>query len=78
MERFIQTTETELWMIEGTEPTVEEINRKLLDWIRIYNFIRPTVHLTIRLPLRSLEEKIRRHLQDVHHVMNSYTYLTSS
>ncbi|GAB6075573.1 hypothetical protein JCM12825_04510 [Desulfurobacterium crinifex] len=26
-------------MIEETKPTVEEINRKLLDWIRVYNFI---------------------------------------
>jgi len=29
VERFIQTTESELWMIEGTEPTVDKMIKGL-------------------------------------------------
>ncbi|RUM42654.1 MAG: hypothetical protein DSY34_01480 [Desulfurobacterium sp.] len=75
VERFIQTTETELWVIEWTEPIVEEMNRKLLNWIRIYNFIRPYCSLNYKTPAEKFEDYIRSH-QCVHHVLNSNKHLT--
>ena len=75
VERFIQTIENELWMIEGTEPTVEEMNEKLFEYLKIYNFLRPHQSLKYKTPAEKFEEYIRGR-QGVHHVVNSNTSLT--
>ncbi|ADY73016.1 Integrase catalytic region [Desulfurobacterium thermolithotrophum DSM 11699] len=75
VERFIQTTESELWMIEGTEPTVDEMNKKLFEYLKIYNFLRPHHSLNYKTPAEKFEDYIRSH-QGVHHVLNSNRYLT--
>ena len=69
VERFIQTVETELWMIEGTEPTVDEMNRKLTDYLKVYNFLRPHWSLNFKTPAQKFEEYIRN-THGVHHVLN--------
>ena len=37
-------------MIEGTEHTIDELNRKLRRYLRIYNFIRPHYALGLKTP----------------------------
>ena len=69
VERFIQTTESELWMIEGTEPTTDEMNKKLFEYLKVYNFLRPHQSLSYKTPAEKFEEYIRSH-QGVHHVLN--------
>ncbi|WP_456399562.1 integrase core domain-containing protein [Persephonella sp.] len=39
--RLIRSIEEELWLIEGLEHTIDELNKRLRRYIRIYNFIRP-------------------------------------
>ncbi|SMO49505.1 Integrase core domain-containing protein, partial [Balnearium lithotrophicum] len=75
VERFIQTVEKELWMIEGTEPTVDEMNRKLFRYLSFYNFVRPHQGLGYKTPVEKFEEYIKK-LQGVHHVLNENTPLT--
>ena len=70
VERFIQTTESELWMIEGTEPTTDEMNKKLFEYLKVYNFLRPHQSLNYKTPAEKFEDYIRSH-QGVHHVLNS-------
>ncbi len=41
---------TKLWLIEGTKHTIDELNRKLRKYLRIYNFIRPHYALGLRTP----------------------------
>ncbi|GAB6077294.1 hypothetical protein JCM12825_21720 [Desulfurobacterium crinifex] len=72
VERFIQTTENELWMIEGTEPTLEEMNKKLFEYLKVYNFLRPHQSLNYKTPAEKFEDYIRSY-QGVHHVLNSNT-----
>jgi len=50
VERLIRSIEEELWFIEGTEYTIDELNRKLGRYLRIYNFIRPHYGLGLRTP----------------------------
>ena len=50
VERLIRSIEEELWLIEGTEYTIDELNRKLRRYLRIYNFIRPHYGLGLRTP----------------------------
>ncbi len=50
VERLIRSIEEELWLIEGTEHTIDELNRKLRRYLRIYNFIRPHYALELRTP----------------------------
>ncbi|SNR66528.1 IS481 family transposase [Desulfurobacterium atlanticum] len=69
VERFIQTTESELWMIEGTEPTIDEMNKKLLEYLMVYNFLRPHQYLNYKTPDEKFEDYIRSY-QGVHHVLN--------
>ena len=69
VEKFIQTVENELWMLEGTEPGVDEMNRKLSRYLRVYNFIRPHQALGYKTPAERFEEYIKMH-QGVHHVLN--------
>ena len=45
--KLIRSIEKELWLIEGTEYTVDELNRKLRKYLRVYNFIR--LHYTLGL-----------------------------
>ncbi|GAB6077227.1 hypothetical protein JCM12825_21050 [Desulfurobacterium crinifex] len=66
----IQTTESELWMIEGTKPTTEEMNKKLFEYLKVYNFLRPHQSLNYKTPAEKFEDYIRSH-QGVHHVLNS-------
>jgi len=75
VERFIQTTESELWMIEGTEPTTDEMNKKLFEYLKVYNFLRPHQSLNYETPAEKFEDYIRSH-QGVHHVLNSNNPLT--
>ena len=75
VERFIQTTESELWMIEGTEPTTEEMNKKLFEYLKVYNFLRPHQSLNYKTPAEKFEDYIRNH-QGVHHVLNLNISLT--
>ncbi|SMO68277.1 Integrase core domain-containing protein, partial [Balnearium lithotrophicum] len=75
VERFIQTVEKELWMIEGTEPTVDEMNRKLFRYLSFYNFVRPHQGLGYKTPVEKFEEYIKK-LQGVHHVLNENKALT--
>ena len=75
VERFIQTTESELWMIEGTEPTTDEMNKKLFEYLKVYNFLRPHQSLSYKTPAEKFEEYIRSH-QGVHHVLNLNNHLT--
>jgi transposase InsO family protein len=75
VERFIQTIESELWMVEGTEPTLDEMNEKLLKYLKVYNFIRPHQTLNFKTPAEKFEDYIRS-CQCVHHVLNSNIILT--
>ena len=75
VEKFIQTIENELWMIEGTEPTIEEMNRKLFEYLKVYNFLRPHQALGYKTPAEKFEEYIKKH-QGVHHVLNLCRDLT--
>ena len=50
VERLIRSIEEELWLIEGTEHTIDELNRKLRKYLRIYNFIRPHYALGLKTP----------------------------
>ncbi|SMO51966.1 Integrase core domain-containing protein, partial [Balnearium lithotrophicum] len=72
VERFIQTVEKELWMIEGTEPKIDEMNRKLFRYLNFYNFVRPHQSLGYKTPVEKFEEYIKK-LQGVHHVLNENT-----
>ena len=66
--------ENELWMIEGTEPTVGEMNEKLFEYLKIYNFLRPHQSLKYKTSAEKFEEYIRGR-QGVCHVLNSNTLL---
>jgi len=50
VERVIRTIEEELWFIEGLDFEIDELNKKLMRYIRIYNFIRPHHALGYRRP----------------------------
>ena len=50
VERLIRSIEEELWLIEGTEYSIDELNRKLRRYLRVYNFIRPHYGLGLRTP----------------------------
>ena len=50
VERVIRTIEEELWLYEGTNYELEELNRKLRKYIRIYNFIRPHQGINFKKP----------------------------
>jgi len=50
VERLIRSIEEELWLIEGTECTIDELNRKLRRYLRIYNFIRSHYGLGLKTP----------------------------
>ena len=76
VERFIQTVEKELWMIEGTEPTVEEMNEKLFRYLKIYNSLRPHKSLNYKTPVEKFKEFVKKNFQGVHHVVNSNRPLT--
>jgi len=65
----------QLWMIEGMEPTVEEMNEKLFEYLKIYNFLRLHQSLKYKTPAEKFEEYIRGH-QGVHHVLNSNNHFT--
>lgn len=69
VERFIQTIESELWMIEETKPSVVEMTKKLFEFIRVYNFIRPHQALGFKTPAEKFRDYIRSY-QGVHHVLN--------
>ncbi|GEM_PF-3800524 len=62
-------------MIEGTEPTVEEMNEKLFEYLKIYNFLRLHQSLKYKTPAEKFEEYIRGH-QGVHYVLNSNNHFT--
>ena len=62
VERLIRSIEEELWLIEGTEYPIDELNRKLRRYLRIYNFIRPHYALGLRTPAdKSLIWACRKH-----------------
>ena len=62
VERLIRSIEEELRLIEGTEYTIDELNKKLRRYLRIYNFIRPHYALGLRTPAdKSLIWACRRH-----------------
>jgi transposase InsO family protein len=62
VERFIQTIEKEPLMIKGTEPTVDEMNRKLFRYLSFYNnFVRPHQGLGYKTPVEKFEEYIKKH-----------------
>ena len=63
-------------MVEGTEPTVDEMNEKLLKYLKVYNFIRSHQALNFKTPAKKFEDYIRSY-QCVHHVLNSNMRLTS-
>ena len=50
VERLIRSIEEELWLIEGTEYPIDELNRKLRRYFRIYNFVRLHYVLGLRTP----------------------------
>ncbi|MEJ5172736.1 MAG: integrase core domain-containing protein [Hydrogenothermaceae bacterium] len=50
VERVIRTIEEELWFIEGTNYEIEELNRMLQKYIRVYNFKRPHYSLGYKTP----------------------------
>lgn len=50
VERLIRTIEEELWLIEGLDYTLEEMNKKLRKYVRKYNFIRPHHSLGYKRP----------------------------
>ncbi len=50
VERLIRTIEEELWLTEGMEYTIDEMNKKLRKYIRKYNFIRPYHSLGYKKP----------------------------
>ncbi len=50
VERLIRTIEEELWLIEGLDCFIGELNRKLRKYLRIYNFIRPHYALGFKTP----------------------------
>jgi transposase InsO family protein len=50
VERVIRSIEEELWLIEGIEYTIEELNRKLRRYLRIYNFKRPHYGIGLKIP----------------------------
>ncbi len=62
-------------MIEETEPSVEEMNKKLRNYLKIYNFLRPHKSLDYKTPAEKFFDYINFH-QGVHHVVNSNTRLT--
>jgi transposase InsO family protein len=49
-------------MIKGTEPTVDEMNRKLFRYLSLYNnFVRPHQGLGYKTPVEKFEEYIKKH-----------------
>ena len=63
-------------MIEGTEPTVEEMNEKLFRYLKIYNSLRPHKSLNYKTPVEKFKEFVKKNFQGVHHVVNSNKILT--